>query len=131
MKVDEATARFGDSDLESWPVVDDDGLIGMVRVNDVVDAATGNQRPVTIATIMKRARGLIRDGNAEIPHVHKDQPLGLALARMGDTGHNALPVVSRGNIREIIGIVTLVDVLNAYGVDTRRMTPVRGTRVVE
>jgi CIC family chloride channel protein len=131
MKVDEATARFGDSDLESWPVVDDDGLIGMVRVNDVVDAATGNQRPVTIATIMKRARALIRDGNAEIPHVHKDQPLGLALARMGDTGHNALPVVNRGNIREMIGIVTLVDVLKAYGVDTRRMTPVRGTRVVE
>ncbi len=131
MKVDEATARFGDSDLESWPVVDDDGLIGMVRVNDVVDAATGNQRPVTIATIMKRARALVKDGNAEIPHVHKDQPLGLALARMGDTGHNALPVVSRSNIREMVGIVTLVDVLKAYGVDTRRMTPVRGTRVVE
>ena len=50
---------------------------------------------------------------------------------MGDTGHNALPVVNRGNIREMIGIVTLVDVLKAYGVDTRRMTPVRGTRVVE
>jgi len=131
IKVDEATARFGDSDLESWPVVDDDGLIGMVRVNDVVDAATGNQRPVTIATIMKRARALIRDGNAEIQHVHKDQPLGLALARMGDTGHNALPVVSRGNVREMVGIVTLVDVLKAYGVDTRRMTPVRGTPVVE
>ena len=131
MKVDEATARFGDSDLESWPVVDDDGLIGMVRVNDVVDAATGNQRPVTIATIMKRARALTKDGSADIPHVHKDQPLGLALARMGDTGHNTLPVVSRGNAREMVGIVTLVDVLRAYGVDTTRMTPVRGTPVVK
>jgi CBS domain-containing protein len=86
---------------------------------------------VTIATIMKRARALVKDGNAEIPHVHQDQPLGLALARMGDTGHNALPVVSRGNIREMVGIVTLVDVLKAYGVDTRRMTPVRGTPAVE
>lgn len=132
MKVDEATMRFGDSDLESWPVVDDEGgLIGMVRVNDVVDAATGNQRPVTIATIMKRARALVKDGGAEIPHVHQDQPLGLALARMGDTGHNALPVVSRSNAREMIGIVTLVDVLKAYGVDTTRMTPARGTPVVE
>jgi CIC family chloride channel protein len=131
MKVDEATARFGDSDLESWPVVDDEGLIGMVRVNDVVDASTGNQRPVTIATIMKRARAMVKDGDAEIPHVHQDQPLGLALARMGDTGHNALPVVSRGNIREMVGIVTLVDVLRAYGVDTTRMTPVRGTPVVK
>ena len=131
MKVDEATMRIGDSDLESWPVVDDGGLIGMVRVNDVVDAATGTQRPVTVATIMKRARALTRDGGVDMPHVHSDQPLGLALARMGDTGHNALPVVSRGNAREMVGIITLVDVLRAYGVDTRRMTPVRGTPVVE
>jgi CIC family chloride channel protein len=131
MKVDEATMRIGDSDLESWPVVDDDGLVGMVRVNDVVDAATGSQRPVTIATIMKRAQSLVRDGNSEFPHVHGDQPLGLALARMGDTGHNALPVVSRANAREMIGIITLVDVLKAYGVDPTRVTPVRGTPVVE
>jgi len=131
MKVDEATMRIGDSDLESWPVSDEDGLIGMVRVNDVVDAATGSQRPVTIATIMKRASALMRDGDAAFPHVHKDQPLGLALARMGDTGHNALPVVDRGNARAMIGIVTLVDVLKAYGVDASRMTPSRGTPVVE
>jgi CIC family chloride channel protein len=131
MKVDEAMMRIGDSDLESWPVADDEGLIGMVRVNDVVDAATGSQRPVTIATIMKRARALMRGDNAEFPHVHSDQPLGLALARMGDTGHNALPVVSRANAREMIGIITLVDVLKAYGVDTSRVTPVRGTPVVE
>ncbi|HJQ10302.1 MAG TPA: chloride channel protein [Gemmatimonadaceae bacterium] len=131
MKVDEATMRIGDSDIESWPVVDESGLIGMVRVNDVVDAATGNQRPVTIATIMKRAAALVRDGGGDFPHVHSDQPLGLALARMGDTGHNALPVVSRGNAREMVGIVTLVDVLKAYGVDTRRMTPVRGTPAVK
>jgi CBS domain-containing protein len=63
--------------------------------------------------------------------VHKDQPLGLALARMGDTGHNALPVVDRGNARAMIGIITLVDVLKAYGVDASRMTPARGTPVVE
>jgi len=131
MKVDEATMRIGDSDLESWPVSDEDGLIGMVRVNDVVDAATGSQRPVTIATIMKRASALMRDGDSAFPHVHKDQPLGLALARMGDTGHNALPVVDRGNARAMIGIITLVDVLKAYGVDASRMTPARGTPVVE
>ena len=131
MKVDEATMRIGDSDLESWPVADEGGLVGMVRVNDVVDAATGSQRPVTIATIMKRERASTRAGDAQFPHVHSDQPLGLALARMGDTGHNTLPVVSRANAREIIGIITLVDVLKAYGVDTTRMTPVRGTPVVE
>jgi hypothetical protein len=34
-------------------------------------------------------------------------------------------------MREMVGIVTLVDVLKAYGVDTTRMTPVRGTPVVK
>ncbi|MFL5594647.1 MAG: chloride channel protein [Gemmatimonadaceae bacterium] len=127
MKVDEAAEQIGMSDLESWPVADEEGLLGMVRVNDIVDATVGNQRPVTIATVMKRARGEDGEGPTQFPHVHSDQPLGLALARMGDSGHNVLPVVSRANARIIEGIVTLVDVLKAYGVDTRRITPPSGT----
>ncbi|MFL5599600.1 MAG: chloride channel protein [Gemmatimonadaceae bacterium] len=130
MKVDEAVAQIGMSDMESWPVADEEGLLGMVRVNDIVDATVGNQRPVTIATIMKRARGDDGDGPAQFPHVHSDQPLGLALARIGDSGHNVLPVVSRANARIMEGVVTLVDVLKAYGVDSRRITPPSGTAKV-
>jgi CIC family chloride channel protein len=128
MKVDEAAGQAGDTDLESWPVADENGLLGMVRMSDIIEATSGSQRPVTIATIMKRARGPgAEDGEGlQFPHVHSDQPLGLALARMGDSGHNALPVVSRANARLIVGIVTLADVLRAYGVDTSRMTPPRG-----
>jgi chloride channel protein, CIC family len=127
MKVDEAAEVTGDSDLESWPVADENGLLGMVRMTDIIEATSGSQRPVTIATIMKRSRGPDQDEAViHFPHVHSDQPLGLALARMGDTGHNALPVVSRANARMMVGIVTLPDVLKAYGVDTTRMTPPRG-----
>lgn len=130
MKVDEAAELMEGSDLESWPVVDDDGLVAMARVSDILDATIGSQRPVTITTILKRARGNSDDAQP-VPHVHSDQPLGLALARMGDTGHNALPVVSRANARMIIGVVTIGDVLQAYGVDPTRMTPLRGTPVVK
>jgi CIC family chloride channel protein len=129
MKVDEAVDLIDRSDLESWPVVDGEDLVGMVRVEDIQNATLGNQRPVTIATIMKRARGAKDDGTGIIPHVHSDQPLGLALARMGDTGHNVLPVVSRANARMLIGVVTLADVLHAYGVDPRRVTPPHGVGV--
>jgi len=101
-----------------------------VRVSDVIDATTGSQRPVTIATILKRARPATHNSTI-IPHLHSDQPLGLALARMGDTGHNVLPVVSRANARTIIGVVTLADVLHAYGVDPRRVTPPHGTGVIK
>jgi len=79
---------------------------------------------------LKRARGNT-DDSLPIPHVHSDQPLGLALARMGDSGHNVLPVVSRSNARMIIGVVTIADVLQAYGVDPRRVTPMQGTPVVK
>ena len=130
MKVDEAAELIEGSDLESWPVVDEDGLVAMVRVSDVLDATIGSQRPVTIATILKRARGN-SDEARPVPHLHSDQPLGLALARMGDTGHNALPVVSRSNAKMIIGVVTIGDVLQAYGVDPTRVTPMRGTPVVK
>jgi CIC family chloride channel protein len=126
MKVDEAAGLAENTDLESWPVADEEGLLGMVRISDITDATSGSQRPVTIATIMKRARGPDADDGLHVPHVHSDQPLGLALARMGDSGHNVLPVVSRANARLVVGIVTLADVLKAYGVDTARMTPPRG-----
>ena len=49
--------------------------------------------------------------------MHGDQPLGQALSRMGETGHTVLPVVSRANVRILLAIVTLDDVLRAYGVE--------------
>jgi CBS domain-containing protein len=52
-----------------------------------------------------------------------DQPLGQALARMGETRHTVLPVVSRANVRILLGIVTLPDVLNAYGVERPDQLP--------
>jgi Chloride channel protein EriC len=53
---------------------------------------------------------------AAFPYVHLDHPLSLALERMGESGLDALPVVSRANIRHAYGVVTLPDILAAYGV---------------
>jgi CBS domain-containing protein len=53
----------------------------------------------------------------DLPHVHNDQPLSRALARMRDNGHKVLPVVSRANARIMLGVVTLADILKAYGVE--------------
>jgi CBS domain-containing protein len=35
---------------------------------------------------------------------------------MGSTGRDVLPVVSRANARQLVGVVTLADILDAYGV---------------
>ena len=50
------------------------------------------------------------------PHLHADQGIDLALERMGKSQIDLLPVVSRANVHELVGIVTLQDVLDAYGV---------------
>jgi CIC family chloride channel protein len=52
----------------------------------------------------------------KFPHVHDDHSLDLALERMGSSGYELLPVVSRANIHELEGVVSLLDVLKAFGV---------------
>ena len=50
-------------------------------------------------------------------YIHVDQPLSLALERMGSAGVDVLAVVSRADRSEILGVVTLQAVLKAYGID--------------
>ena len=50
------------------------------------------------------------------PHVHADQTLDLALERMGANQIEILPVVNRADMHKLEGMVTLRDVLEAYGV---------------
>jgi CIC family chloride channel protein len=62
---------------------------------------------------------LVRDVVSEhgtFASVHLDEPLSLALERMGSSGADLLPVVSRANSRQLLGVVTLQDVLNEYGI---------------
>jgi chloride channel protein, CIC family len=51
----------------------------------------------------------------DFPHLHSDQPLSVALDRLGSSHFDALPVVSRADLHRLEGIVTLQDVLNLYG----------------
>jgi CIC family chloride channel protein len=114
VSIAEALRRMMGNDLSSWPVSDDRGLIGVVRDVDVQAAIAAGQADQTIDTLVVDQRAL-SDDDGSPAHVHADQPLSLALSRMGETGHTALPVVSRANARRVIGIVTLADVLTAYG----------------
>jgi chloride channel protein, CIC family len=111
----DAQQRVAGTSFGSWPVVDERGLIGMVRVGDIAAALGDGRSALTV-------RDLVQDVDDEsdeenVPHVHGDHPLGLALTRMGATRHTVLPVVSRANIRVLLGVVTLSDVLHAYGVE--------------
>ena len=111
---EEARRRIGGSALGSWPVADDVGLLGMVRTSDIIAAASDGRGSVPVRQLLDTITNADHGG---LPHVHGDHPLGLALARMGSTRHTVLPVVSRANVRTMLGVVTLPDILHVYGVE--------------
>jgi CIC family chloride channel protein len=108
-EMDAATAagRVRGESRDAWPVAGGNGFRGMVRKTDLESAIARGDGGMKLAEILA--------GRA-FPHVHPDHRLGLALERMGAGQVNVLPVVSRANVGQLIGIVTLDDVLRAYRV---------------
>jgi chloride channel protein, CIC family len=107
MTLSEALGIIRASESTAWPVLDADGLLGVLSLAKLQQAAAAGPEGKTL-------KGLL-DGN-DFPHLHSDHPLSLALERMGASQVNALPVVNRGNVHKLEGIVTLKDVLSLYGV---------------
>ena len=104
----------------AWPVAGAEGLLGMISATDLDRAlAEGMNR---IAEILVESPGHSSPTADQLPHVHPDHSLSLALERMGASGLNVLPVVSRANVRQLLGIVVLDDILHTYGV-TKRNNP--------
>jgi CIC family chloride channel protein len=89
----------------AWPVLDESGLIA------VLDSST-LQQALADGPPTRLIRDIVELGS--FPHVHADQPLPLALERMGSTQLDLLPVVSRANVHELEGVITLQDILDAY-----------------
>ena len=117
-KISDAAERVTDSVFESWPVADELGLVGLVRIRHIAAAIDQGRQEMTIERLMQIARRSDGSAGVDLPHVHNDQPLSRALARMRDNGHKVLPVVSRANPRIMLGVVTLADILKAYGADS-------------
>ena len=107
MTVQDALEKIRSSESSAWPVSDDRGLIGVLSFGKLQRAATAGSETKQLTELL--------DG-ADIPHLHVDHPLSLALERMGACQVNALPVVNRANIHKLEGMVTLKDVLALYGV---------------
>ena len=111
----EAQERVKDSLLNAWPVVDQQGLYGMLRSAELEKARVNGYAA-------KNVRDLLNEQSRNDPlhlesaHVHPDHTLSLALERMGSSGLRTLPVVSRANVRQLLGIVLLDDILDFFGV---------------
>jgi chloride channel protein, CIC family len=107
MRVESAVEKVKTSSLHAWPVMNEHGVAGVLSLSKLqeVVAAGGGGRTL---------HELVDEHN--FPHVHADQPLYLALERMGVAQTDVLPVVSRADMHKLEGILVLQDVLAVYGV---------------
>jgi CIC family chloride channel protein len=107
--VREALEEVRSSELRTWLVMDRRGVIGVINIARLErELAEGADKKV----------GELADAQA-FPHVHPDQGLDLALERMGANQIEILPVVNRADVHKLEGMLTLRDVLDAYGVSAR------------
>lgn len=105
MTAEAASERLRGGSHNAWPVARDGKLLGLLKAQDL---AAGQIAP-------ESAIGGLFDGAHGYSYVHSDDALSIALERMGAAGVDTLPVVSRADLSRLIGIVTLPEVLEAYG----------------
>jgi CBS domain-containing protein len=108
--LEQARVAMSAIQLKSMPVADQGSLWAVLTLKKI--EAGGD--PV------KRVREIVTP-NETFAYVHIDESLSLALERMGSGGVDILPVVSRANLRQMLGVVTLPDVLCAYGIDGKKL----------
>jgi len=102
----QALGKVGGSRFQGWPVMDAQRLEGMIT-------RTALQQVVADGGADRRLGDLVDP--ISFPHLHVDHPLSAALERMGASHLDVLPVVSRADIHQMEGVVTLQDVWDSYG----------------
>jgi chloride channel protein, CIC family len=107
MTVAEASSAIGSSRARSWLVMDQNGVRGVLSTAHLRNFLADRQSDITLGDLFE---------SPIFPHLHRDHSFDLALERMGHSGLDQLPVVSRFNVRELLGVVRLQDILAAYHV---------------
>ncbi len=92
---------------QTWILTDARGVVGLLTREQLEKAASLENPGIPVRELLH---------GREFPHVHTDHSLDDALDRMGANRVDVLPVVSRANIHELLGVVRLQDVLESYGV---------------
>jgi CIC family chloride channel protein len=104
-----ARAAMAGAHVKSMPVTEEGSLWTVLQLDRIAENSD----------LSKPVRDLLTP-NEKFAYVHIDESLTLALERMGSARVDMLPVVSRANPRQMLGIVTLPKVLSAYGIAGER-----------
>ena len=103
-----------DGEVNAWPVLNGQRLVGMLRVPELEKALGEGHGDWKVADLLPADQPEESLTAENFPHVHEDHPLDTALRRMSHAHLNVLPVVSRANVRQLKGIITRRDIFNAY-----------------
>jgi len=106
MSVANARRRLEEMNRNTWLVGQLNRLYGIVTLRQLQEVAN------PASTLLNQ----VVSPESRFQYVHSDHPISLALERMGASGADALPVVSRANRRRVEGVIILADILGAYGV---------------
>ena len=105
--IQEAIERTRGSAITGYPVLNASGkLSGMASNYDFSQAQAAGILQKPLGEIAKKKY---------IMHAHPDQSLDSVMAKLGDRRISRLPVVSRVDPTEILGIITAEDVIHAFG----------------
>ena len=101
---------------KAWPVVDQVGLRGMIGVDQLEAAAAAGFGGQMLADLSSDP-GPIEDlDEAHFPHVHPDHSFDAAMKRIVQSKLPVLPVVSRSNVRELRGTISIRNILDTYAI---------------
>jgi len=110
--VAEAMGRTKKSDDSAWVVSDKQGVRGILSRTALEEASRDGRSESCLEALLT---------TVEFVHLHPDHSLSVALERLGASQLELLPVVSRANVRQLEGVVTLQDVLAHYGVSSKEV----------
>ena len=108
MRVEDVIVQTRASKLRIWPVTEKDYFLGMLTRETLGCAFVDGRKEQPLKDLLE---------TLQVPHLHTDHALHLALERMSKYHLDLLPVVHRANIHKLEGVVALTDVLDAYGID--------------
>ena len=107
LTVGDAIERVAFSGKRSWPVARQGRIFGIITLTEL-------ERWHRWGQDQERLGDLIR--GRSFPHVHADESVDHVLAEMGRKRLDLLPVVSRVDIHQLEAVVTVSDLIRAYGI---------------
>jgi len=105
LTVEAASKKTKDINISGFPVVKNGELVGMISNNDIATAMQKGEKDKEIFVIAER----------KIISVYPDQSLLVAFDKLRRFHVSRLPVVSRVNKKQILGIITAENIASKFG----------------